>query len=367
MLNFFLFIKKFFKARWVLQKPKQKKFIVYDFVNSNVIFKYIKKTQSAIYYTRWEEINFFILFYIIFNYGLKDIKKNYKKFFFIFVNPKIAITSTSNQVSFYKLKNHFPNITTISIQNNLGDEDFIKLLKNEKKNSLSCDYFFFFSDSFRRMYEKYILVKKKSLIIGSFKNNFYYKKSSNNKKLLFISKSNWNTKGFLNEIILLNYIIKFLKKNQTGKIDICLKTDDLFIINHYKKNLDLKFINIIPKKNNYLSSYDYETIIFTDSTLGYECLAKGKKIISFALGSLKKDWCIKNNILPLNKFGYPYELKNEGFCWSNSCSEKKVNKLLKNIIFMKQSLFNKKIKNFKNKIMFFDPKNSKFKRLLCVV
>ena len=367
MLNFFLFIKKFFKARWVFQKPKQKKFIVYDFANSNVIFKYIKRTESAIYYTRWEEVNIFILFYVIFNYGLNDIRKNYKKFFFIFVNPKIAITSTSNQVAFYKLKNHFPNITTISIQNNVGDEKFIKLLKNEKKNSLSCDYFLFFSDSFRKIHEKYILVKKKSLIIGSFKNNFYYKKSSNNKKMLFISKSNWNTKGFLNEIILLNYIIKFLKKNQIGKIDICLKTDDVSIIDHYKKNLDVKFINIIKKKNNYLSSYNYENIIFTDSTLGYECLAKGKKVISFALGSLKKKWCIKNNILPLNKFGYPYKFKNEGFCWSNSSSEKKVNKLLKNIIFMNQSLFNKKIKNFKNKTMFFDPKNSKFKRLLCAV
>ena len=106
MLKIFLLLKKIFKARWVFQKPKQKKFIVYDFANSNVIFKYIKRTESAIYYTRWEEINFFILFYIIFNYGLKDIKKNYKKFFFIFVNPKIAITSTSNQVSFYKLKNN---------------------------------------------------------------------------------------------------------------------------------------------------------------------------------------------------------------------------------------------------------------------
>ena len=95
------------------------------------------------------------------------------------------------------------------------------------KKTLSCDYFFFFSDSFKRIYKKYILIKKRSFIIGSFKNNFYHKKSFASKKLLFISKANWNSKGTLNEIILLNLIIKYLKKNKKGKIDICLKTDSL--------------------------------------------------------------------------------------------------------------------------------------------
>ena len=44
----------------------------------------------------------------------------------------------------------------------------------------------------------------------------------------------------------------------------------------------------------------------------------------------------------------------------------KVNNLLENIISMKQTKFNKKIKNYK-KIMSIDLENSKFKRLLCVV
>ena len=53
-------LKNFLNARWVFQKPKQKKFIVYDFENSNYLFNYIKKEESAIYYTRWEEDKFFI-------------------------------------------------------------------------------------------------------------------------------------------------------------------------------------------------------------------------------------------------------------------------------------------------------------------
>ncbi len=366
MSNFFLFIKKFLNAKWVFQKPRNKKFVIYDSGNSEVLFKYIKRNQSAIYYTRWEEINFFILIYVIINFGLKQMRKNYKKTFFNFVDPKVVVTLMSSHTAFYKLKSEFPKITTIAIQCNPGDPDFMKFIKNAKKNSLSCDYFFFFSESFKSIYKKYILIKKKSFVIGSFRNNFFHKKSLVSKKLLFISKANWNSKGSLNELILLNIIIKYLKKNKKGKIDICLKTNSFDIINYFKKNLDQKYINIIPKKNNYLLILNYENIIFTDSTLGYECLARGKKVISLCLGSLKRSWCKKNNFLPINKFGHPLKLEDEGFCWSNRCSEKKINDLLKNIISMKQTKFNKKIKNYKKKIMPLDLENSKFKRLLCV-
>ncbi len=365
ILNFFLLIKNFFKARWVFQRPLKKKFVIYDLANSYIIFKYISQKQSAIYFTRWEEINFFILCFSIVKYGFKDVRKSYKKAFFYLIEPKVVITLMSSQIAFYKLKKQFPNIITISIQNSVGSLEFMKLLKHAKKKSLSCDYFLFFSEDFKRLYEKFISIEKKSVIIGSFRNNFFYKKSSNKKKLLFISKANWNIKGALNEIILLNLIIKFLKKNKMGKIDICLKTNDEIVKDYYRKNLNQSYINIINKKNNYLITDNYENIIFTDSTLGYECMAKGKKIISLSLGSLKKNWCLKNNFTPINKFGYPYKIKNEGFCWSNSCSEKKVIKLLKNILHMKQSSFNRNIKAYKNKIMFFDQQNSKFKKLIC--
>lgn len=367
LLNLFLQVKYFLKAKWIFQKPEKKKFLIYDYANSNIILKYIDKKQSTIYFTRWEEINFYILYYSVINYGLNNIRKNYKKAFFDFVDPKVVITLVSSQIAFFKLKKQFPNITFISIQNNVGTSEFIKFLKKAKNKSLSCDYFLFFSEQFRKMYKKLLLIKKKSVVIGSFRNNFYHRKFPIKKKLLFISKSNWNIKSPLNEIILLNFIVKFLKKNQMEKIDICMKTNDARVRDYYKKNLDQKYINILKKENNYLVTNNYENIIFTDSTLGYECLAKGKKIVSLNLGSLNKKWCLKNSFTPINKFGYPGNFRNEGFCWSNSCDEKRVNELLSNILNMKQSTFNKKIKKIKNKIMFYDPKNTKFKKLICVV
>ena len=366
MIHLFSIIKNFFKAKWVYKKPEHKKFIIYDSGHSNYLFNYIKKGSSVIYYTKWEEVNFFVLYKAIISFDFRNIRRNYKKIFFDYVKPKVVITMMSNYTSFYELKNQFKNITTIAIQTDLGDENFIRILREGKKNNYSCDYFLFFSEFFKKKYQKYIKIKKKSLIIGSFRNNHYHYNPTNNKKLLFISKCN-KGQSALNEIILLKSIIKYLIKKNNGKIDISLKTDEVSVIKYYKKNLDTNLINLIPKKNSYFLIQNYKNVIFTDSTLGYECLAKGKKIISFGLGSLNKKWCIKNGFIPINKFGYPGKFKNDGFCWSNTSDEPKINRLLNNIISMKQSEFNRKIKVIKKKIMFYDPKNTKFKKLLCVV
>ena len=112
--------------------------------------------------------------------------------------------------------------------------------------------FFSFQTHLEKYTKKYIVIKKKSLIVGSFKNNHYSYKSTNNKKIIFISKINWNTKESLNEIILLKFIIKYLKNNKQGKVDICLKSNNASVIGYFKKNLNLDHINIIPKKDSYI-------------------------------------------------------------------------------------------------------------------
>ena len=93
---------------------------------------------------------------------------------------------------------------------------------------------------------------------------------------------------------------------------------------------------------------------------------QGKKIISFGLGSLNKKWCIKNGLIPINKFGYPGKFKNNGFCWSNISDEPKINRLLSNIISMKQSEFDRKIKVIKKKLCFMILKTQNLKNYYVV-
>ena len=72
------------------------------------------------------------------------MRKNYKKTFFNFVDPKVVITLMSSHITFYKLKSQFPKITTISIQCNPGDPDFMKFIKNAKKDLFPVIIFFSF-------------------------------------------------------------------------------------------------------------------------------------------------------------------------------------------------------------------------------
>ena len=43
MVNIFKLFPKFISARWIFQKPKQKKFVIYDFGNSHILFNYINE------------------------------------------------------------------------------------------------------------------------------------------------------------------------------------------------------------------------------------------------------------------------------------------------------------------------------------
>ena len=95
------------------------------------------------------------------------------------------------------------------------------------------------------------------------------------------------------------------------------------------------------------------------STLGYEFLSRGKKILFFSrkIKNIKK---INTEI----KFGYPYIKKNNGFFYTNNISEKKISKLIENIFGLDFILWSKKIKFIKDQLMVYDYKNKKLREII---
>tara|TARA_B100000780_G_C21019937_1_gene408744 strand:- start:315 stop:716 length:402 start_codon:yes stop_codon:yes gene_type:complete len=113
------------------------------------------------------------------------------------------------------------------------------------------------------------------------------------------------------------------------------------------------------KKNNY--SYQntdkVEFVVFVDSSLGFESLARGNKTISFYF---------QEKFINANKFkGFGFNfLKNKGKFWTNENSDKEFNRLInyaKNI-----SLINWKKNNSKTikKIMEHDSDNKEFQKII---
>ena len=354
----------FFKSKWVFKKPDRKKILIYDGVGSELILKYVYRSDCEIYYNRGESFNLYVLFYSIYKNGIYNLKKNYKKSFFNFVKPKIAITFIDNNSAFYKLKKEFPKIIFLSIQNGVRNkQDFIDIQKGNETN-LASDYILTFSKNYSQKYAKFI--KAKFIPIGSFKLNLINLNCTEKKDILFISKHKDPDVPF-NEHQIIDFLIKYCKEKKIN-LDICFKTDLRKIFeNIFKKKYNKINFKFSKAKNySYHLLKDYKLIFFTDSTLGYEALALGKKAVSCSYGSMKNiEWIRKNNIpRPLTKFGHPEKFKNKGFFWINYFDTSELKKILNKTFQMSNKIWIKKSKKIINKIMSYDYGNKNFVNIL---
>ena len=286
--------------------PPKKKILIFDTANSHLFKFYIKDKDVIDLDVRRRKINVIILFISLFRKFSKKLSHNYYINYIKFVNPKLIITYVDNNEFFFQLKNFFPSIIFLSVQNGTG-------ITWEKKNNFKkkwlCDYFFCFSDAYKKIYQKRI--SGKVITIGSFKNNILtpHNKNKKRKKIItFISQyrtkneSNINYKKmYLSEKKIINLLIPFCIKNNLklyiAGVHIDSKQSE---IDFFKKLVDFKnrsnsSIMIYSPRIDDFSSYRLidksQLVIYIDSTLGLESFARNNKTIALSLRST----ILKNN------------------------------------------------------------------------
>lgn len=110
--------------------------MIFDSRNKDLLYRYIDKNNSNILFTRGEQINFYVFFYSLVEFGFKDLHFNYIKSYIKLTKPKFCITLNHPKIYFYKIKNYFKHITVIAIQNGhsyIFKNKFIQNLKKQKK------------------------------------------------------------------------------------------------------------------------------------------------------------------------------------------------------------------------------------------
>ena len=175
------FIYKIKKKKFDFFLPQKSTFLIFD-TYSNTVEKYkgnelFHELIGNYPYSVFDitgSVNVLILLKsILTNFSRIPLTEFYIKTYIESVSPKCVITNVDNNLLFYKIKNLVDyKITTISIQNGLGDKS---ALKNLKENE-GCDYIFTFSDSYSNIFLKYIK-NAKCITIGSLKNNIYNKRT----------------------------------------------------------------------------------------------------------------------------------------------------------------------------------------------
>jgi len=364
--NFFKF---FFFSKFQFFTPK-KKFVVFDFVNLRFLYKYINKNDIEVVYIRGEKINIYILIKTLFS-GFSS-----KKYFENYINciePEFCITFADNSRIFYELELK-KKIKKISIQNTWRNplDDTILNIEKESNKKLYCDYLFAFNEEIGKKYLD--IIDSKVIPIGSFKSNYSLKKKDKNFKydLLFISSYNDKNKqiNYLdmniatfhkNQPDLLKAINSYATKNDKKLFVYGKKEEPSEIINeeeYFRDYLTNKFTYLKNDRLNSLEIIDNANIIITiNSTLGYEALSNGKKVIFF-------DILPKVGKAKYTKFGWPYDYGSEGLFWTNKFDENSVLNIINKVEKLSFSEWTEKVAQISNSLMKKDSDNSKFNRII---
>lgn len=377
-------IRNFLSKLWLIfiikkiwKKPQKAKIIIYDHPFAYYFEKYFDKKDYQIYHNRLiegSELNCFLLLQCLINFDFKF--KSYKKRFFNYVNPKIAITMNDNNPAFFKLKEEFPNLTTIAIQKAWKYDTEFDIIyhrhKNKEKNlGYKCDYLFCYNKFVAIKFAQFIKTKK-IYTIGSFLSNS--KKLNSEKKNYVIFISQWrnykksliyhknltfgdfqrNEKNFLKKLFL------FLKENSLnlkvlGKTSYSSDREKKFYDEIFGDNYE--FIYQSENREHYKILDEAKLTISLESTLAYENLARGNKTIFFSIRNNKE----KN--FDMIRFCWPEHKSEIGPNWTNSFSGEELKRLFSIIDLPQTDWLQIMNKHFRDTSIY-DYNNSKFVNLL---
>jgi len=375
MINFQKYY-QFLQAKWIFKKPIKKKYVIYDGDSKDILQPYFPKKDTAVFYTRYEEINIYVLFKAILTSGLGKIFANYEKIYFDYLKPKMVLNLVDMNLNFYKLKKNFPNTKFVGIQRTprLATRE-LAAFKDHK--DLMLDYFFCFSKFHSIVFKKLIKIKN-TIEIGSFVNNHFSFKSKKNNKILFVGISS-SEHIFDIDIKCLNLIAKYAEVKKIKKVGILLKPSSR-VSSKYNRAMNLlkdklgknfkyfKFLGGYSRKKNYLIASKYKNIIFNRSTMGYECLAKKSRIVALTCLSSPPnydwDYFEKRNYL-IDPFANDFKFKTEGFCWTTDTGSENFVKLVDNVFYrMTSTEWEQKVKKYFKNLTIYDPGNRKFKNFI---
>ena len=353
-----------FKCKFNFKKPKKSKYLLFDRARNDFLSNYQIFLEFQILDLRFESVNLVVLFETIFKTGFNNLSKNYIKNYIINVDPKVIVTFTDYNPTFFLLKDLVKEkkFKTIAIQSSFRTIINYEAFKKDANYNYKCDYYLYLDEySKRKIIEK--IITAKFYEIGSFKNNLIKIKKKIKKKydILFISQfkssliRNKNLslraafeseKKYIHWIHQIsrkyNFIFKIaINKNISGKMKKLKKRKKEYI-NFFKLIKPQDILGENKNKNNYNHVDESKIIIFINSTLGLEAFSRGSKILS----------------CPLK----PYSNKKE-FFWSTSYNYLDFSNKIKQILFMNKKRWDTLTKSSPLKIKY-DYNNKTFFKIL---
>ena len=373
MTRYWRLIKSLIKLRWRILPPQQKNVLLYFQTGADVIKPYFSRDEIQILDIRENEVNLAVALLCALDRDLSA--QNYASRYINIVKPKLIITFIDNYPPFFQIKNKFPEIHTILIQNGARADPHDLFSENSNQSQLGknrVDDMFVLGSAIGSIYGRYI--SGKITVIGSFKNNLVPINKTKSRTLAYISTHRAGIpRTFIapdsisthpvtyGEIIdrreqTIIFLAKFCESHNLDLL-IVGKDEDFVAENAYYSQLLKKFSWKLSSRRTSTSNYDKldasEIVVFTSSTLGYESLARGNKTAGFLLDA---------EIIPIPslKFGWPVNLTEDGKFWTNRYDEQRFEEILNYLLTVSDVDWEKIRSETIKEIISYDTNNSQF-------
>lgn len=356
-----------FFTKKIFSKPKKNEILIFDRASSEFIIPSLKEISYEILDIRFFDKNNAINFYII----LKNILQlkfsfyEYVKSYIYYTQPKIIISLIDNNKFVYKLKKIYPRAKIVIIQNSwrsiktdIFDYQSLKKLIQEKENQ--CDFILSFNKKIGQKYK--LFAKGKIISIGSIRSNLC---PINNKKkkygYTYISIYRPHIKLKSEDEVLFSSINKYFydkkKKLHILGSSILFANEEYNFYRKHFKNINFKFIPKTKKRKTYKIIDASKIILSLESTLAYEALSRGNKVLFFSL---------RTNEIPSNGelFGWPYKKKLNGEFWTTRLDTQAIKEKISYLEKLNNLKFKKLVKKNIKKFLIFDFNNLILKNLI---
>ena len=372
------------KFSWRL--PKSSAILILDAAGSDIIRELCGTLPTHI--LDREKLNIPILLATLIR-GRKSMRE-YQDMYIRRVGPQLVVTFIDNDLYFLTLKNRFPGITTVAIQNGIranyaprAHHGFFSLL--EKADSPSCDYYCVFNHQVGKQLSR--VIETTPVVTGSLKNNQFRSNSVRGKRYsiafisqhppraipkspegLYFGSSFVPDRDFYQaDFLVANYLARFCGARSFDFI-VCGKRGQDFAheFEMFSETIGDQQWTYAPRTSDFAT---YETldsanlVVSIDSTLGYEFLARGKRTAFFSVRGELTSPQLGRNVDEL-EFGWPAGCESNGPFWTNSPVESEFDRVMDYLITVSDDEWAREIAKYTEEVMVFDQGNTVLRELL---
>lgn len=380
----------------IWQRPRKSSLVVFDRYGTQGLLPLLTNRDHVVFENRRSHLHIWVLLDMLVR--LRFSWRDYCVSYLRLTKPKLVITCIDSNATFYALKSGLPAVSFIAIQNGIRgngspipDGDMWSMLERSRHQPPKVDFVATFGAAHSRMYAERI--RCSTIEIGSTRNNMIpvepKQTSGSRRRIGFIS----NFSGLPHQGIFpdgsASPVAMYLGGREIHARDyfaadatvaaataaICAKSGwDLHIIGRRTPEFPFEhkffadacgehpfmFIAKRSEEASYQLLDTCDLVIAVDSTLGYEMITRGARVLFVAARALNLGGLESQQF----SFGFPGDYPDEGPFWTRSLDPHHLQSLMASLIEMPDHEWRLVSAFVRSELMKFDPDNSLLRNLI---